>query len=425
MKNVRSMSILSTISHGMTTWGRNGNGPHRRWQVSILLGSTVLYLLFVAVVPITTYVAAPANPSNNWSVPQSGWLYVLDPEVEDGKSVVWLVDPREGVKGGLKAGDAPFFALSPDGSRLYVVSGHPGPTGTGVFSDELWAIDTASGVLLQQVKLSNRLTYTLPAPGGIAVSRDGRYVYVAKSRSIRPGVDEETIQTFDTIRGRFLPREAGLPDCGFPHIIPVSGAWQLVVQCGSSEARLINLAADGSLKQSRSVEVPIGLSAVRTGQRVLQRPLAQSCPSADARKLGLIMNNGEIFEAEIGVSPFRINPTLARPLRQSHRVLHTRVSPRSPDGTKAFVSCASKELVHTSLTADEIHIFDTTNSWTREAIIRTPVPCSDLVLSGDGRYLYGISPATRTLLTINPGTGELETSVGGIGVQPRFLAIAP
>ena len=296
------MSIHSTISNGMTTWGRNGNGPHRRWQVSILLGSTVLYLLFVAVVPITTYVAAHANPSNNWSEPQSGWLYVLDPEVEDGKSVVWLVDPREGVKGGLKAGDAPFFALSPDGARLYVASRHPAPTGSDVSSDELWAIDTASGDLLQQVKLSNRLTYTLPAPGGLAVSPDGRYVYVATTRSI---------QTFDTMRKRFLPEEARLPGCGFPQIIPVSGAWQLVVQCGSSEARLINLAADGSLKQSQTVEVPIGLSAVRTGRRVLKRPLAQICPSADARKLGLIMNNGEIFEAEIGVSPSRINPTPA------------------------------------------------------------------------------------------------------------------
>ena len=116
--------------------------------------------------------------------------------------MVWLVDPREGVKGGLEAGYAPFFALSPDGARLYVVSGHPAPTGTDVSSDELWAIDTASGDLLQQVKFSDRLTYTLPGPGGIAVSRDGRYVYVAKSRSIRPGVDEDSIQTFDTMRNK-------------------------------------------------------------------------------------------------------------------------------------------------------------------------------------------------------------------------------
>ena len=419
------MSIISTISNGSRPCGGNGTGPHRRRRVSLLPGSVVRWLLIVAVAPVAAYVAASPKFSNGWSEPKSGWLYVLDPRVGGGKSVVWLVDPREGVKGRLKAGYAPFFALSPDGGRLYVSSGQPGPSGSGVYSDELWAIDTASGVVLQQVKFPDRLTYTLPAPGGLAVSPDGRYVYVAKTRTIRPGVHEQAIQTFDTIRERFLPEEAGLSDCGFPEIIPVSGAWQLVVMCGSRGARWVNLAVDGSVKQSQSVEVPIGLSAVTSGRRVLQRPLAQISPSAGARKLGLIMNNGEIFEAETGVSPFRINPTRAPRLSQSNRVLHVGGSRRSPNGTRVFVSCASKDLISTSLTADEIHIFDTTNSWTREAIIRTPVPCSDLVLSGDGRYVYGISPQTRTLLTINLGTGQVETSVGGIGVQPRLLAIAP
>lgn len=413
MKNVRSVSFRSTISNGSTTCEGSGNGPGRRWQVGLLLGLAVLCLLFVAVDPITMHVVASSKLSKDWSEPRSGWLYVLDPDVGNEKSVVWLVDPRKGIKGRLEAGYAPFFALSPDGTRLYVSSGQPGPTGSGVFSDELWEINTASGVVLQQVKLSDRLSYTLPGPGGLAVSPDGRYVYVAKTRSIRPSVDEETIQTFDTIKQGFLPKEAGLSGCGYPEIIPVSGDWQLVVKCSRSGVRLINLAADGSVQQSQSA-----------GQRLWQGPLAQISPSPDARKLALIMNTGEIYEAEIGVSPFRINPTRSPRLSQSHRVLHTRVSPRSSDGT-VFVSCASKELVSTTLTADEIHIFDTQNSWTRGEIIKVAAPCSDLILSANGRYLYGISPEKRTLLTINLGTRQVETSVGGIGVKPRFLAIAP
>ena len=423
--SVRSMSILALISNRGRTCEGNGDKAHRRWRATVLLRSAVLFLLFVAIAPLTTFVPASAKLTNGWSEPRSDWLYVLDPSVGAGEAVVWLVDPREGIRGRLEAGYAPFFALSPDGTRLYVSSGPPGPPGSAVFSDELWTIDTASGDLLQQVKLSDRVTYTLGAPGGLAVSLDGRYVYVAKSRTIRPGVHEQAIQTFDTIRKRFLPEEAVLPDCGYPITVPASGAWQLVVKCRSRGARLVNLAADGSVKQSQFVEVPIGLSAVTSGRRALKRFLAQISLSADARKLGLIMNNGEIFEAEIGDSPFRINPTLAPPLSLSHTVLQVGGFRRSPDGAKAFVSCASKKLVHTSLTADEIHIYDTTNSWTREAIIRTPVPCSDLVLSGDGRYLYGISPQTKTLLTINLGTGQVESSVEGIGVKPRLLAIAP
>lgn len=419
------MFILSTISNGSRTCGGQRNGLHRTRQVSLLLGAAVLYLSLLAVAPIPNCHSAPARLSDGWSVPQSGWLYVLDPEVGADQSMVWLVDPEEGVKGGLKTGYAPFFALSPDGARLYVSSRPPAPTGAGASSYELWAIDTASGVLLQQAELPNRLNYTLPGPGGLAVSPDGRYVHVANSRTIRPGVHQQTIQTFDTVRKRFLPEEAGLPGCGYPIIVPVAGAWQLVVCCGSRGTRLINPAADGSVKESRTVEVPIVLSAVTRGGRVVQRPVAQISPSADARKLGLIMNNGEVFEAEIGDSPFRIHPTLAPPLRLSHRVLHTRVASRSPDGSQAFVGCAPRDLIATSLTADEIHVFNTTSSWTREAIIRTPVPFSDLVLSADGRDLFAISPETRTLLTIDPATGQVENSVGGIGVKPRFLAIAP
>lgn len=419
------MPVLSTISKGTRSCRSHGKELRRRWQAGVLTGFAVLCLLLAVVVPVTTYAAASAKSSYGWSEPQSGWLYVLDPRVASGKSVVWLVDPAEGVKGRLEAGYAPFVALSPEGTRLYVTSGQPDPTGSVVYSDELWAIDTASGVLLQRAKLSNRLTYTLPAPGGLAVSTDGRYVYVAKSRTIRPGVHEQTLQAFDTIEKTFLPEEVLLPDCGYPEIVPSSGGWQLVVKCSSSRALLINLAADGSVKQSRSVEVPIGLSAVTRGRRVLPRPLAGISPSPDARKLGLIMDNGEIYEAEIGVSPFRINPTRAPRLSRSHRVLHTRVSPRSSDGARAFVACASKELVWTTLTADEIHIFDTTDSWIREAVFRTTVPFSDLVLSADGRDLFAISPETRTLLTIDPATGNLVTSVDGIGVKPRFLVIAP
>ena len=161
----------------------------------------------------------------------------------------------------------------------------------------------------------------------------------------------------------------------------------------------------------RLVRAPVGL-AVRPG-------------SPDARKLGLIMNNGEVYEAESGESPFRISPTRAPRLSRSLRVLHNRVSPRSRDGAKVFVSCASKELVWTLLTADEIHVFDTTNSWIREAVFKTTVPFSDLMSSVDGRELFAISPEARTLLTIDPATGRVEASIGGIGVQPRFLAVAP
>ena len=61
----------------------------------------------------------------NWAKPQAGWLYVLDPKPQAGGAGgrVWLVDPETAkVMGSIRTGDGADFALSPDGSRLYVAS---------------------------------------------------------------------------------------------------------------------------------------------------------------------------------------------------------------------------------------------------------------------------------------------------------------
>jgi hypothetical protein len=76
----------------------------------------------------------------NWAKPEPGWLYVLDPKPDAGGpgGRVWLVDPEAGkVMGSIRTGDNADFALSPDGSRLYVASITEGD------SSELAVIDTA------------------------------------------------------------------------------------------------------------------------------------------------------------------------------------------------------------------------------------------------------------------------------------------
>lgn len=58
-----------------------------------------------------------------WTKPLPGWLYVLDPRSDpiSPGSRVWLMDPeRSIILGSVRAGYDPDFALSPDGSRLYI-----------------------------------------------------------------------------------------------------------------------------------------------------------------------------------------------------------------------------------------------------------------------------------------------------------------
>src|SRR5208282_4718670 len=88
-----------------------------------------------------------------WNRPAPGWLYVLDPKPDAGGpgGRVWLIDPETAkVMGGIRTGDNPDFALSPDGSRLYVASITEGD------SSELAVIDTAQGAVLQRGLIEDR-----------------------------------------------------------------------------------------------------------------------------------------------------------------------------------------------------------------------------------------------------------------------------
>src|ERR1700727_2251806 len=63
----------------------------------------------------------PSVELENWTSPQPGWVYVLDPRPNVGETGghIWLVDPESGqVMGGIHTGYHPDFALSPDGTHL-------------------------------------------------------------------------------------------------------------------------------------------------------------------------------------------------------------------------------------------------------------------------------------------------------------------
>lgn len=89
----------------------------------------------------------------NWTKPQPGWLYILDPKPDTNSSGgrVWLLDPDSSkAMGSIRTGDHADFALSPDGSRLYVASSTEGDSG------ELAVIDTAEGVILKSGSVGGR-----------------------------------------------------------------------------------------------------------------------------------------------------------------------------------------------------------------------------------------------------------------------------
>jgi hypothetical protein len=87
---------------------------------------------------------------DNWAKPKPGWLCVLDPKPNAGGpgGRVWLVDPETTkVMGSIRTGDNADFALSPDGSRIYVASITDGD------SSELAVIDTPKARSLRGARL--------------------------------------------------------------------------------------------------------------------------------------------------------------------------------------------------------------------------------------------------------------------------------
>ena len=121
-----------------------------------------------------------------WKKPQPGWLYVLDPrsESEHPGSRIWLLDPESArVMGSVRAGSDPDFALSPDGSYLYVASGERD-------SAQLAVIDTASGETLR-LPFPDRVLYQpwyrgLPPYSRMEVTSDGRDVRILVDHVFSP-----------------------------------------------------------------------------------------------------------------------------------------------------------------------------------------------------------------------------------------------
>jgi hypothetical protein len=145
---------------------------------------------------------------------RSGWLYVLDSNQMKNKSQVLLVDPEQGrVIRTFKAGQGPDMVLSPDGTRLYLTSTLRNRKGQ-FRQSILEVIDTTSGKVLQRVDNPERWVSTVPDyPSQMAISPDGHWVYIFKSRTTQDEVSYY-VATFDTVQGRFLSENVSLPHCG-------------------------------------------------------------------------------------------------------------------------------------------------------------------------------------------------------------------
>src|ERR1700691_3977571 len=361
----------------------------------------------------------------NWVKPKPDWLYVLDPKPDAAGrgGRVWLVDPEIGkVMGSIRTGDNADFALSPDGSRLYVASITDGD------SSELAAIDTAEGVVLQRGTVEDReVGNVLPSFSTMAVSGDGLALRMLLDTPKSADSDSFLLATFDTQTGVFLPRTVHLGNCGPGRFISYPTAGQFDFLCPrTNRIRLIRVDADSRELQNSDFVLPWER---RIG-------VADAVESADALDIAIIRGDGAVVKMDLVTHEFA--ETLA------HFDLPNRVPPAvwpvSPDGGRVYLGYnrdydrsydnrfyldygRPPNLRPDNATAGEFRVLDT-QTWRKIGTIKTKMPFWSAVTGNDGRVLYAMVPQKHSILVIDT-VKMREIGILKVGGAPALAIVAP
>ena len=310
---------------------------------------------------------------------------MLDPKSDTGApgGRIWLVDPETGkVMGDIRTGDNPDFALSPDGSRLYVASITDGD------SSELAVIDTAQGVVLQRATIEDReVANVLPPFSAMAVSGDGLALRILLDTPKSADADAFLLATFDTQTGEFLRRSVHLGNCGPGRFISYPTAEQFDFLCPrTNRVRLIRVDADSRELQNLDVVLPWER---RVGA-------AEAIEAPGDQDIAIVRGDGAVVKMNVATQEFADTA--------AHPVLPNRVPPAawpiSPDGSRVYLGYNSNydrsydnrfyldygrppNLRPNDATAAEFRVLDT-RTWKKIGTIKTKMPFWSAVIANDG-----------------------------------------
>jgi hypothetical protein len=371
---------------------------------------------------------APADSNivvDNWVKPEPGWLYVLDPKPDAGGpgGRVWLVDPETAkVMGSIRTGGNADFALSPDGSRLYVASITEGD------SSELAAIDTAQGTVLQRGMIEDReVADVLPAFSTMAVSGDGLALRILLDTPKSANADSFLLATFDTQAGEFQTKTVHLGNCGPGRFISYPTADQFDFLCPrTNRIRLINVDADSRVLQNVDVVLPWER---RVGA-------AEAIEAPGSQEIAIVRGDGAVFQMNVVTHEFA--ETSAHP-DLPDRVLPA-AWPDSPDGSKIYLGYNRNYDRHydnrfyldygrppnlrpNDATASEFRVLDT-HTWRKIGTIKTKMPFWSAVTGNDGKMLYAMVPERHSILVIDT-VKMRQIRILKVGGAPALALVAP
>jgi DNA-binding beta-propeller fold protein YncE len=345
-------------------------------------------------------VASPVEVES-WTKPEPGWLYVLDVSPNGGHTGgrVWLVDPSSGgIVGSIRTSYHPDFALSPDGSRLYIASD------TRVHSTEIAVIDTATGEVLGGQGLQNRVVPDfLPPFSTMAVSRDGAVLWVVT----KPG-ETSNLAAIATATGQVLPGHPDMGHCEDGQFISFPNAGEVDFICPTTKKIQI---------------VHVDRKATKFGNSVVLLPwnhklgVGEAFPSPGSdRAITIVRGDGAVFQMDVLSQSF--SPKLDHGDANEH--VYPGSWPVSPDGR---IYIGYNRSYFPNLFADEFRVFDT-SSWKSLGTIKTSVPFWSAVVSNDGKRVYALAPQQRCILVIDAASMR-QIGIIDVGAVPALALVAP
>lgn len=346
---------------------------------------------------------APPIEVENWTKPNPGWLYVLDPRPNVGETGghIWLLDPETGnVMGSIRTGYHPDFALSPDGSRLYIASD------THVHSTVLAVVDTSSGEVLGGKPIQRRAEPALIPPfSTMAVSGDGKFLRILVQK---PDSDEFQLDTVDADSGVLLPGHVNLKHCGDGQFVSFPTADQVDFVCPAmKKVRLVRTDENSKELDNTSPEFPwnhkLGVGA--------------AFPAPDGKFITIVRGDGAVFEMDVATLSFYPTAVHAGPPGQ----ISPSAWPRSPDGSKVYLGYSHAAAANAI--AREIRVYDTA-TWHKLGAIKTSVPFWSVAADTEANRLYALVPEQHCILVIDTSTmREIRTIT--VGAMPALALVAP
>jgi DNA-binding beta-propeller fold protein YncE len=313
--------------------------------------------------------------TTNWNEPTREQVRVIDPETGQIR-VLW-------------AGGAELDAVvSPDGTRLYV---NYIDVGNG---DRLAIVDIATGSVLKKVETPHLIRWIFPSHPGMAVSPDGRWLYLLKT-NYAAGSYDFFLVTFDTREGRFLSAERPISSCPGARILPVPGDATAWVLCGGRKA--MGLAGEGFVLRLQNFANGL-LDSMGT-------MLYFAAPDGRIQAVDLVTH--EIMQTSKDA-----------PLR--HRRIMPSSSGMSPDGRLWYLPM--KNSGNGEQEIEQILVFDA-QAMSMANVITPDRPFSALALSSDGKWLYASQSDLQSILVIDTETRQTIRTLAA-GGKPSILFVA-